>query len=302
MVASEHSIPLLQRFRYVVEFLVLWALFSLFGVLSLDKASALGGFLGAKIGPHLSITRRALINLKIAFPDWSDSEVMAIVRGMWDHLGRVVAEYPHLGEFDFYSGDGRMQLIGAEYLDELRDDQIAGIFIAGHIGNWELGSLAATQRDLPLVNIYRAANNPYVEKLIQRARDPIGVRHHPKSLRGARALLKAVNRGDHVGIMVDQKYNEGISVPFFGTNAMTTTAPADIAIRYKIPLVPVRVERVSGANFRMTVFPPLDIPDTGNFAVDTRAIMTEVNSLLESWIRERPEQWLWLHRRWPDGF
>ena len=302
MAANERRIPLIRRLRYVLEFLILRILFALFGVLSLDRASAVGGFLGAKIGPHLPITRHAFLNLRMVFPRWSDAEVLATVRRMWDHLGRMIAEYPHLKEFDFYGRDGRIEVIGIEYVDRLRDDGIAGVFISGHIGNWELLSIAAIQRGLPLVHVYRAANNPYVEKLIQRYRDPAGASHYPKGLRAARVLLEAVKQGDHLGILVDQKYNEGIPIPFFGHDAMTTSVPAEFAIRYKIPLVPARVERVGGARFRLTVSPPLTLPDSGDLELDASAIMAEVNSLFESWIRDKPEQWLWLHRRWPDGF
>ncbi|HHZ68246.1 MAG TPA: lauroyl acyltransferase, partial [Alphaproteobacteria bacterium] len=94
----------------------------------------------------------------------------------------------------------------------------------------------------------------------------------------------------------------GIPIPFFGHDAMTTTVPAEFAIRYKIPLVPARVERVSGARFRLTISPPLTLPDSGDLESDARAVMAEVHSLFESWIRDKPEQWLWLHRRWPDNF
>ena len=137
--------------------------------------------------------------------------------------------------------------------------------------------------------------------MIQRARGSGGGgSYYPKSRTGARALLEAIKHGGHLGILVDQKYNEGIPVPFFGHDAMTTTAPASFAIRYRIPLVPARVERLVGANFRVTVFPALKVPDSGDLISDTRTVMTEVNSLFERWIREKPEQWLWLHRRWPN--
>ena len=101
-------------------------------------------------------------------------------------------------------------------------------------------------------------------------------------------------------MLVDQKMNDGIAVPFFGRAAMTAPALAQLGLRYRCPVVPVRLERLAGCRFRVTIHPPLSFPDTGDQAADVRTTMTAVNALLEGWIRAGPEQWLWLHRRWPD--
>lgn len=288
-----------KRARYLLEYALVRAAFALFGALPLDRASALGGWIGRVIGPRLKITDRARRNMSRALPDLSETVRRTLIGDMWEHLGRVIAEYPHLGSFRLYDGDDRVEVVGADHVDRLRDDGIGGLFISGHIGNWEIASLGATQRGMPLVHIYRAANNPWVDRLIERCRQPVGGRHYPKSGRGARNLLSALKDGEHLGMLVDQKYNEGIPVPFFGRDAMTAPTLAEFALRFGVPVVPARVERLTGARFRLTVLPPLEIPDTGDRAADVRAIMTQVNALFESWIRERPEQWLWLHRRWP---
>ena len=287
-----------RRARYWLEYVLARVLFALFGALPLDRASALGGWIGRAVGPRLTITARARANLRHAFPDLDAAGIERVTRGMWDNLGRVVAEYSHLGDFHIYEDD-RVEVIGVDHAERLRDDGIGGIFFAAHLANWELPSLAASQRGLPLVQIYRAANNPHVDRLIARAREAVGGAHHPKSPAGARELLKALRRGEHLALLVDQKFNEGIPVPFFGRDAMTAPAPAELALRFQVPLVPVRVERLDGARFRVTVYPPMTLQDTGDRAADVLDTMTRVNALFEDWIRERPEQWLWLHRRWP---
>jgi KDO2-lipid IV(A) lauroyltransferase len=96
------------------------------------------------------------------------------------------------------------------------------------------------------------------------------------------------------------KMNDGIAIPFFGRDAMTAPAIAQLALRFNCPIVPFRAERLGGAHFRLTVYPPLELPRTGNREADIRALMVQINTLLEQWVRARPEQWLWLHRRWPD--
>ncbi len=287
-----------RRARHGLEYVLARVLFALFGALPLDRASALGGWIGRNVGPRLAITARARANLRHAFPDLDAAGIERVTRGMWDNLGRVVAEYSHLGDFHIYEDD-RVEVIGVDHAERLRDDGIGGIFFAAHLANWELPSLAASQRGLPLVQIYRAANNPHVDRLIVRAREAVGGAHHPKSPAGARELLKALRRGEHLALLVDQKFNEGIAVPFFGRDAMTAPAPAELALRFQVPLVPVRAERLDGARFRVTVYPPMTLRDTGDRAADVLDAMTRINALFEDWIRERPEQWLWLHRRWP---
>ena len=276
------------------------AAYSVFAALPLDAASALGGWLARTVGPRLEISRRAFDNLGRAFPEKSPGEIKAIVRGMWENLGRVAAEYPHLGEIEIYGNDGRVEVHGIENVDRLRDDGLPGIFFSAHIGNWEIISLAATQRGLPLDRVYRAANNRLVEWLYRRGRATVEGALIPKGPAGARLLLRSLKDGKHLGMLVDQKMNDGIAAPFFGRDAMTAPALAELALRFDCPVVPARVERLEGARFRITIYPPLDLVATGERRADVIAGMTKVNALIESWVREHPEQWLWLHNRWPD--
>ena len=122
----------------------------------------------------------------------------------------------------------------------------------------------------------------------------------PKGPTGARKLLKSLKAGKHLAMLVDQKMNDGIPVPFFGRDVMTAPALAELALRYDCPVVPARVVRLKGARFLLKVFPPLELIKTGNHQADVVANMAQVNALIEQWVRETPEQWLWLHNRWPD--
>ena len=288
------------RLAYRLEALSARLALALFGALPIDRASALGGAIGRLIGPLLPVHRVARRNLERAFPERDRAAIDAILRGMWDNLGRVAAEYPHLGEIDVYAGDGRVVLVGAENVDRLREDGIGGIFFAAHLGNWEIASLSATQNGIPLVHIYRPANNPLVETMLRRLRAPIGGVHHAKGAKGAKELLAALKRGEHLAMLVDQKLNDGLAVPFFGRPAMTAPALAQLALKFRCPVVPARVERLAGAHFRLTLYPPLALPDSGDRHRDVGELMTTVNALFERWIRERPAEWLWVHRRWPD--
>lgn len=282
--------------RLAAEGLAAHAAFALFRALPVDAASALGGRLAGALGPRLPASGRARDNLRLAFPSLDDREVARLVAAMWDNLGRVVGEFPHLRRL----ARERVEIVGREHLLALRDDGLPGLIFSGHLGNWEVLVGCAGLEKLPLTLVYRAANNPHVERLYQKGRRDLGGDFLPKGAEGARGALKALRDGRHLGMLVDQKMNDGIAVPFFGRPAMTAPALAQFALRLRCPVLPARVERLGGARFRVTVEPPLALPDSGDRQADALALMTAVNARLEGWIRERPEQWLWLHRRWPS--
>ena len=269
------------------------------GILPIDRASAIGGAIGRRLGPRLGISKRARVNLRRAFPDLADSAVEQIVIGMWDNLGRVVAEYPHLRQIRVFAADGRVETHGFEHMDRAVAAGRPTIIFSGHIANWEIAGLAATQYGAPVTQIYRAANNPLVAQLISRFRGDDS-EYVPKGSAGARRAVAALTRGEHLTLLADQKMNDGIPAPFFGRKAMTAPALASLALRFDCDVLPARVERLGGAHFRLTLFPPLPLPrGIGPHGAVTE-LTARVNAILEKWIRDRPEQWLWVHRRWPD--
>jgi KDO2-lipid IV(A) lauroyltransferase len=287
------------RFAHRLEAWGAAFVFTVFGLLPLDWASALGGALARCIGPFLGISKRARLNLRRALPELSEPEIAGIVAGMWDNLGRVAAELPHLHRIRVFEPGGRVETRGFEHIERAVAAGRRMIVFSGHIANWEIGSLAGVQYGISVAQIYRAANNPLVDRLIARLR---GDRDEfiPKGSVAARRAIAALNRGVHLGLLADQKMNDGIEVPFFGRPAMTGSALASLALRFDCDVFPLRVERLAGAHFRVTVSPPLSPPRSGDRHADAAALMAAVNATLEAWIRDRPDLWLWVHRRWPD--
>ncbi len=273
--------------------------FFLTKLLPITWASGLGGWSGRLIGPILNISRRARRNMSIAFPEKSEKEIEDLVSQMWDNLGRTVMEYPLLNRIRVNGQRPHVTLVGNEYLELLRDDDKPGLLFTGHLGNWEIPAICISAQGLPQHFVYRAPNNPYVEKLFER-RHLIDCTPIPKGARGARMALKALSEGGHLGMLVDQKMNDGIAAPFFGHTAMSAPALAQFALKFRCPVIPVRVERLEGPNFCITCYPPLEITPSNDKQADILEITTKVNSILEEWIRERPAQWLWLHNRWPE--
>jgi len=286
-----------RRSAHLAEGVAARVLYAGFAVLPIDAASAVGGFLARSIGPRLGASKRARLNLRRAMPELDDAAIERIVAGMWDNLGRVIAELPHLREIEVFSRTARVELVGADAI--LADRSRPYIFFSGHYGNWEIAALGAAQAGFAVAQIYRAANNPLIDRLINKARGD-RIELIPKGAVAARRALAAMQRGHSLALLVDQKMNDGIPVPFFGRDAMTAPALARLARRFDCVVVPARVERIAGARFRLVCDPPLAVPRTADAHADALALMTAVNAVLERWIRARPEQWFWLHRRWPD--
>ena len=170
---------------------------------------------------------------------------------------------------------------------------------SGHFANWEVFGPLASALGVDFALIYRAPNNPLVRWLIQAVRRLPPELQVPKGANGARMAIAALKRGGQLGMLVDQKMNDGIAVPFFGRPAMTPTALAQLGLRFDCTIIPLCLERLDGCRFRLSFFPPMELPRTGDRRRDVLEAMTQVNRMLEDWIRDRPGQWLWLHRRWP---
>jgi KDO2-lipid IV(A) lauroyltransferase len=272
--------------------------FGAFGLLPLDWASAVGGAMARLIGPWLGVSKRARLNIRRALPELADHEIANAIALMWNNLGRVAAEYPHLRRIRVFEPGGRVETHGFEHIDRAVAMGRRMIIFSGHIANWEIGMLAAVQYGISVAQIYRAANNPLVDQMITRFRGS-GGELIPKGTVAARRAIAVLRRGAHLTMLADQKMNDGIPVPFFGRTAMTSSALASLALRFDCEVLPARVERLGGARFRLTVFPPLPLPRSADHHANVAALMTRVNQILEEWIRARPGEWFWLHRRWP---
>jgi Kdo2-lipid IVA lauroyltransferase/acyltransferase len=275
--------------------------YGVFAILPMEKASALGSWIARNLGPRLRVHQLARRNIERALPDESPRDVDDILGEMWDNLGRVCGEFPHIGRLDLYS-DPRIEVVGTEHVDYLRDDGKPGIFFTPHIGNWELSAYAVMQRGFfkNIAVVYRAPNDPAAEWLLRIGRKNLEAELIPKGSAGARRIIEVLRAGGHVGMLPDQKMNDGISVPFFGRPAMTAPALAQLALKFGCTILPGRVVRLDGARFRLIIDPPIPLPDSGDRHADVIALTTTLNQVMEAYIREHPGQWLWVHKRWPD--
>lgn len=288
--------PWKRALRYRAEAAFVYLIWGFFKMMPVTWASALGGGLLRFIGPKLAASRKAIKNIALSFPEKTDAEHRDILIGMWENLGRVVGEYPHLNKIW-----QRTEVIGGDYLHDLREANKPGILFGGHLANWEVQPLVTVNHGLDVGIVYRKPNNPYVADLIYQTRCKTGnTIQVEKSAKGARQLTQILKQKGIVGMLMDQKLNQGMAIPFFGRDAMTAPSLGQFAVKYDAVVIPIQIARVKGVSFRATVYPPMEIQKTGDKENDIRQVLIEMNQYFEEWIRENPSQWLWLHRRWPD--
>jgi KDO2-lipid IV(A) lauroyltransferase len=267
-----------------------------------DRSSDLGAALARRIGPLLPQHRIALANVRAAFPDRSEAEVRAIVRGAWDNLGRTGAEYAHLGElFDYdhwAETRGRVEVEGIEHFVALREDGKPGIIFSAHLANWELPAICAARYGLNVTVVFRPPNSPAAAHMVHEVRSQTMGGLEAARQGAAFAMQGVLERNGHLAALVDQHFTRGVVVDFLGRPALTSPILGKLARRFECPVHGVRVVRLPERRFRLELTPALDLPRDAEGAIDVQGAMQAMTKVVEGWVREHPEQWLWQHRRW----
>jgi KDO2-lipid IV(A) lauroyltransferase len=298
---TDQSLSPGQKLRYGAEAAVFFAFMALFRVIGLSAASRLGGWIGRNLFSLLPPDRIARANLAAAFPEKSQAERDTIRRTMWDNLGRVVGEYPHLEKFSPKGEDPRIgyTLPSDVTLESLTSQPV--IFLSAHLANWEMMPILAHQVGFDGAAVVRPPNNPYVANWVARQRRINGPATMIAKHNAARPMLAQLRGGKMLCMLVDQKLREGIAVPFFGRDAMTTPAPAALALKTGARIVFASNRRLPGARFHVTVLPGLDFVPSGDEARDIPALTVAITARIEEMVRDNPGQWLWIHNRWPTA-
>lgn len=291
-----------KMFRYRLEALGFFAIIGFFRLFGPDRASNIGGFIGRKIGPSTGMARRAARNLDAAYPGMNSESKKAILSEMWDNLGRVLAEYAHLDAMHTTGPNPRLEIVGEQYAREAYAAGKGVIMVSGHFANWEVMPFALKDGGGEGGTMVRPANNPIVNRWLENARARNGLSEMiPKGEQAAWATVGLLRKGKIVCMLIDQRASEGILVPFFGRDAQTTPAPAALALKMGCAVLPAWNERIGPARFRLSVYPPLAFETTGELKRDIEAYTAALTRFIEERVRERPGQWLWIHKRWVEG-
>ena len=299
MPADTRTLPLSRRIRYWIETTAFFAVVGFFRLFQIDRASAIGGWIGRRLVARSFLSRRALRNLRLSYPEKSDLEIDLIVNEMWDNLGRVMAEYAHFDEICWRGPNPRISVGGLDIFEAARASGKAMILVSAHFANWEIMPVAAREYGVTGGMVVRPANNPHVSRWLDRLRSRKGMPEQiSKGAQGTRRIFSLLRKGESILMLADQRASEGIRVPFFGRDAFTTPAPAALARKLGAIIVPVSNRRVGGAHFHMQVHPPIESPNTGDHERDVFLVTAAITRFIEDRVRECPGQWLWIHKRW----
>ncbi len=276
-------------------------------LINVDVMSNFAGWLMRRIGPWLPEHRVGRANLVAAFPEKSPAEIETILRGVWDNLGRVGAELAHIDRlWDYHSakpGQPRRILDSDEserIIEKLRDDGKPALIFAAHLANWEIAAVAAHSYGVNSTVLYRRPNiKALSDEVVRLRRGCMGTLVHT-SMDAPTKLLDAIQAGSHIALLVDQYNVQGVDVNFFGRRTKANPLVARLARNIECPIHGVRVVRFPGNRFQLRLTEAIEPARDADGRIDVAGTMQIITSVVEGWVREHPEQWLWLHRRWRD--
>jgi Kdo2-lipid IVA lauroyltransferase/acyltransferase len=270
-----------------------------------DKMADFTGWMMRTIGPLLRENRIGHANLTEAFPEKSRAEIDAILCGCWDNLGRVAAEFAHLDrlwDFDRNQPDacGRIEIARQDIdrFTKLLNDGKPALVFAGHLANWELPAVCAATHQLDSAVLYRRPNVAGIDRWLRETRTTSMGELISTGLEAPVKVAAALERGAHVGMLVDQYYVRGVPVTFFGRRTMANPLLARLARHFDCPIHGTRIIRLPGHRFRAELTEAIILARDAGGKIDITGTMQVITSVIEGWIREHPEQWLWVHRRW----
>lgn len=289
---------ILKKIKYLSEYVLIISLFKLGRIIGLEMVAQFICFWLKKIKNFLPFTKIARINIDLIY-DFQLSKREELIDKIYDNFGRFVAEVGALRSMSLDEIRGKVTINGMEHIEHFKKENRPFLIFTGHLANWEMVLSVLTQIYPDSAAVYRKNNNPYINDMICKQREIFGISLIPKGPQGGKVLFKALRDKKTIAMLVDQKMKEGISIPFMGHEAMTSDGIAKVALGFNYPIVPLQIVRIGGgSNFHVNIFPPLEFEKQSKEEDTIRNIVITINQILESWINQNPDQWLWFHRRW----
>ena len=285
----------MKYIKYFFQFLLAIISFIIFKILGVNNSSNLSGKIFEFIGPYFRSKKLIYSNISKAYPNSDKKELKKITKAMWNNYGRVFSEYMFVKDFRSGKLSDKIEIVGKEYLDEIKNLNKQVVFISGHFSNFELMAMYLEKSGIQLSAIYRPLNNIFLNIIMEKIRNKFICKNQiKKGLGGLKKLISFINKNYSTALMIDQRVSEGILSDLFNTKALTTTIPAQLVKKYNMPVVPVYIERISGINFKLEIKEPIIFSKKDTI----EDITNQLNKILEKMILKKPEQWIWSHNRW----
>ena len=284
---------MIKTFNYFTQSIFIYFFFILGRILGVDLSRKLFSFLFLKVGPFFKSKKIISDNLLIFDKTIKEDRIDKIVSNMWKNYGMTFIEYIFLDYFK--RNKSHIIIEGQENLEKIIKDKKPAIFVSGHFANYELMSMEITKMGIELAAIYRPLNNFFLNPFMEYLRKKYVCGNQiKKGINGVRETIEFINKGVSIALMVDQRVSEGEKINFFGKQALTTTLPAQLSIKYSLPIIPVFIERTIEKKFKIKFYNeinPLKMESKTNLTI-------RVNKVLEEMIVKNPNEWIWTHNRW----
>ena len=283
--------------KYFTQALIIYLFIFLIFILRLRISRKIFSKIFQKIGPLVKSNKIIDQNLEKYLGNYNEGKKDNIKLDMWSNYGKTFVEYLFLKKFR--NNKDHIQIKGEENLKDIIDANKQVIFISGHFANFELMSMELTKRKVKLATIYRPLNNFFLNPFMEYVRETYVCKNQiKKGISGVKGAIDYIKKNYNVALMVDQRVSEGKKLPFFEEPALTTTLPAQLALKFNLEIIPIYIRRTEGDNFEMEIYKPLDFIKTDNVDSDKINLSIKINKIIEEMISRDPAQWIWTHNRW----
>ena len=285
----------MKTIKYLIEFLIIILLFTIFKFIGFKNSSNLGEKIGKIFGPFTRSKKKIISNLELSRIGKDDLSREKIIDNMWGNYGRILAEYPHLKNFKNGKLKQFINIEGGHFLENLKVNKKNAVFVSGHFNNFELMAMQIENKGIDLAAIYRPLNNFFLNPIMEYIRiNHICKNQIKKGKSGSRELVKMFKEGKSIALMIDQRVSEGTYVNFFNRKCYTTTIPAQLFKKYNCEIIPVYIERNEKYHFNLCFKEPLKFEESQS----TESITLQLNQVIEKMVENNPDQWIWSHDRW----
>ncbi len=288
---------MIKFIKYFFQAIIIYLFFIIIKIINLNLSRKLFSFIFNKIGPVIKSEKITNNNLE-KFLGAQNLDVKNKIKvKMWKNYGKTFVEYLFLNKFR--NKNSHIKIKGEEILNRIKKKNKPVIFVSGHFANFELMTMELTKKEINVATIYRPLNNfflnPFMEYLRKKYICPNQIK---KGLAGVKDAIHYIKNNFSIALMIDQRLSEGKKLPFFENMALTTTMPAQIALKFNLDIVPIYIARTDDDNFQMEVYEPIKISKNEDVELDKLNISIKLNKVLEEMISRDPGQWIWTHNRW----
>ena len=284
---------MIKPIKYFIEAIFVYFFFLIAKIIGLTLSRKFFSFLFKKVGPIIRANNTINKNLMRLPNSLTEQEKNKIINNMWSNYGMTFIEYIFLNHFRHQNS--HVDIVGEKILDNVIKKNKPVIFISGHFANYELMSMEITKRKIDLATIYRPLNNFFLNPFMEYLRKKHVCKNQiKKGINGVRETINYIKKKHSIALMIDQRVSEGKMINFFNRAALTTTLPAQLAIKFDLEIIPVFIERTKTNRFMIEFQNEVQ---SKNFK-DKIELTKELNKILEKMIIRNPNQWIWTHNRW----